>query len=636
MASIFKPTYTKPIPDSAKIVRRGGQRFAKFRSARGQIVTAPLTRKGDRIRLDSETYRIEYRDADGKTKRKKGYTDLKATEQLAAELERDAEHVRSGYKPKEHEHLARALKWHLEDYRASLVDKGTSEQQARQVHNRVKRLLGACRFTLWSDIDATKVQRQLADWREGPKGKRGMSAQTSNWYLQAIKGFCAWLDRERRAPENPVAHLGGVNVRTDRRHDRRAVTEDECRALLAAAVAGPEHFGMPGPDRALLYRTALESGLRAGELRTLTCGNCLLDDDPPRLIVKAAYSKHRQDDEQPIPAGLAAALRAHIAGRTPASAVFDTLPSKDKIVRMLRKDLTAAGIPYEDGAGRFADFHALRHTYISNLARAGVHPKVAMDLARHGNINLTMARYSHTVVADRAAVLSDLPDLTEQSEQRQTARATGTYGKRTDDGHGTAGSCKRDCKQAGKTTQETGAKADTSAASRFAKPLRGYTPPPRVRIPPSPPVRARLCRTAPIGRLDAVFGILAIRRSAVSRLTSCDRSGRFGKVSCCRICCHLSARLVGRPRRSQRFALRGIGFDRGQRVKRLTPIHYFDMRVSPEGQRRRRVPGQVLGHLDVHTGLDQSRDEGMPEGVKVCFAPRPILILNARRRQVRP
>lgn len=50
---------------------------------------------------------------------------------------------------------------------------------------------------------------------------------------------------------------------------------------------------------------------------------------------------------------------------------------------------------YVDAAGRVADFHALRHTYITNLATAGVSPKTAQTLARHSTITLTMDRYTH-------------------------------------------------------------------------------------------------------------------------------------------------------------------------------------------------------------------------------------------------
>ena len=56
-----------------------------------------------------------------------------------------------------------------------------------------------------------------------------------------------------------------------------------------------------------------------------------------------------------------------------------------------------------DDAGRVADFHSLRHTFISNLAASGVHPKVAQQLARHSTITLTMDRYSHLGLIDMTA-----------------------------------------------------------------------------------------------------------------------------------------------------------------------------------------------------------------------------------------
>jgi hypothetical protein len=174
----------------------------------------------------------------------------------------------------------------------------------------------------------------------------------------------------------------------------------------------------------------LETGLRAGEARTLTVGACRHDGDPPVLIVKAAYSKHRREDVQPIPGELAEALAEFIGDRPVDDLVFPNMPDRHHTAKMLRGDLEAAGIPYRDSAGLVADFHALRHTFITDLARAGVHPKAAMDLARHSDINLTMARYSHTVVADRACALTALPSLADDSDGSCQARATGTYDAR--------------------------------------------------------------------------------------------------------------------------------------------------------------------------------------------------------------
>jgi site-specific recombinase XerD len=52
---------------------------------------------------------------------------------------------------------------------------------------------------------------------------------------------------------------------------------------------------------------------------------------------------------------------------------------------MLKEDLAAANIPYVDSAGRYADFHSLRHSTGSLLVAAGVHPKVIQSIMRHSN-----------------------------------------------------------------------------------------------------------------------------------------------------------------------------------------------------------------------------------------------------------
>ncbi|HEG43097.1 MAG TPA: hypothetical protein ENH94_03510 [Phycisphaerales bacterium] len=69
------------------------------------------------------------------------------------------------------------------------------------------------------------------------------------------------------------------------------------------------------------------------------------------------------------------------------------------------------GIEYENEQG-IADFHALRHSFITNLARAGVHPADAMALARHASITLTMNYYTHTTRASLQGIIDSQPDLT--------------------------------------------------------------------------------------------------------------------------------------------------------------------------------------------------------------------------------
>ena len=63
---------------------------------------------------------------------------------------------------------------------------------------------------------------------------------------------------------------------------------------------------------------------------------------------------------------------------------------------------------------------------MSNLARGGVHPKVAQELARHSTITLTIDRCSQTVTGDLTGGLAPLPDLSPDTEnQRERQRGQG-------------------------------------------------------------------------------------------------------------------------------------------------------------------------------------------------------------------
>jgi len=276
-------------------------------------------------------------------------------------------------------------------------------------------------------LETTKVSVQERYEITPPATRHGFAPPfTANGYLQAMKQFCRWMVQNDRAPESPLSYLQRYNEQPDRRKLRRALTEAECLKLLAAAETGPVRYGVEGTERALLYRVALGTGLRANEIRQLTPSDFSLADDPPTVTVKACYSKHRRKDVQPILPSLANMLVDHLAGKPVDRPAF-AMPEKTNLARMLRADIAAAGIARQDSFGHTVGFHALRHTYISLMARAGVAPKVLMDLARHSEINLTMGFYSHTLVSDRAKALDALPNLSGNPKSYQQKVATGTY-----------------------------------------------------------------------------------------------------------------------------------------------------------------------------------------------------------------
>ena len=382
-------------------------------------------KEGSRIRKKSQCWYIEYKDSDGRRVRRKGYKDKTATRQLADKLEREAALAEIGVVDKYKEHRKRPLSKHLEDFKASLLNKGDTEKQARLVHNRAKAVVDNCRFIHFDDLSASRIQRYLAERR-----REGLSIRTSNFYLQAIKQVCNWLVADGRTNENPVAYLKGQNPKTDIRHPRRALSIEELERLIQTTQKARMHSRMVGKERALLYMLAVSTGLRANELASLTWENLNLTDSKPFLSVLAGYSKHRREDIQPLRVDITEQLKEwkDETGADDKARVFPHF-NPNKGANILKRDLEAAGIDYVDPSGRYADFHALRHTLASQLIQSGVSPKVAQSIMRHSTVSLTMDTYTHIELHDERDAIEKLPALANKSHKNSNgaqALKTGT------------------------------------------------------------------------------------------------------------------------------------------------------------------------------------------------------------------
>ena len=269
------------------------------------------------------------------------------------------------------------------------------------------------------DVQASRIQRYLAERRKG-----GLSIRSSNFYLQAIKQFLNWMVADGRTAENPLAYLKGQNPNTDIRHNRRALEPDEIRRLLETTKAAGKRFGMKGYERALLYRLAAESGLRADELRSLKVSSF---DFKNRIVsIKSGCTKNKKEVVMPLRPDTAVELKDFFKGKIPNVKAFGGTRKQltKRTSDMIKADLEDAGIPYVDDSERYADFHSLRHTTGSLLAASGVHPKIAQSIMRHSDINLTMSLYTHTLRGQESEAIENLPDLSLPSMKKK--KATGT------------------------------------------------------------------------------------------------------------------------------------------------------------------------------------------------------------------
>jgi hypothetical protein len=147
-------------------------------------------------------------------------------------------------------------------------------------------------------------------------------------------------------------------------------------------------------------------------------------------VLGAAETKNRKGATQPLSPDVVEALRGYLEGR-PAGAPLWPGNWWKKGADMLRIDLDAAGISYAvegtDGP-LYADFHALRHSYIALLEKSGATLKEAMQLARHSDPKLTMAVYGRAQLHDLGRAVERLPDLMSAPEAKEASalKATGT------------------------------------------------------------------------------------------------------------------------------------------------------------------------------------------------------------------
>ena len=386
--------------------------------------------KSGETRKSSKWYG-QYRDAKNKVCRTPLSENKVVAERMLRDLLTKIDRAKAGIDDRHAEFRNVPLTTHLEAYRATFADKGHTATQAALSIQRCTSIFEGCGFELLADLDAEAVSAWLGERRTLARPAGGIGVQSSNHYLAAVKAFAAWCERTRRVPENPFRFVAKLNVAAGIVHARREFTPVELAGLIDAARAGEPMRGFTGAARAMLYLTASMTGLRASELASLSRDSFKLDDATPVVVVEAGYSKRRRRDTVPLHAGLIDQLRPWLKSFTAGEPLWPgTWAANHCAGELVKRDLVnaraawvaagkgKAGKNVRDAAddfkscdrdGRHLDFHGLRHSFISALVRAGVMPAVAMKLARHSTITLTIDRYTHVSAQDAAAGIDRLP-----------------------------------------------------------------------------------------------------------------------------------------------------------------------------------------------------------------------------------
>jgi len=494
MGCIYKKCLTRPLPAHAEIMEHRGELVARWQTARGERRTAKVIigrNSTKRISSQAKVYTARYRDAQGRMRDvPTGCRDKAAAKQVLARLETEAEKIRAGILTLEEVHTAahatRPITEHLEAYLKHLALKRVrgrkvSAHYRRNLRSRMERLIREGRLHRLADLNDSRMRLWLAEAE-----RSGLAPATRNEYLVTAHAFCNWAVVTHRLVANPLTRVEKAEARSDARHKRRALTVEEVRRLLEAArkrpvaelgrervrhatkVTGRGKTGrwckapltpdcldaayergcdvlidapgkqarlqQIGRERALFYLVAVTTGLRKGELTSLTVGQVHLDTCEPHIELLARDSKSGKEARIPLRSDVAGQLRDHLVGQLQGEQALRRDPNRPRSerpcnarlfphppsIRVFDKDLLAAGladlndagaINKTDHRGRVIDIHALRHTFATHLTMVGVPPRVAQAALRHSRIELTMSLYTDPVLLDINDAISRLPEL---------------------------------------------------------------------------------------------------------------------------------------------------------------------------------------------------------------------------------
>lgn len=319
----------------------------------------------------------------------------------------------------------RTIESHLSDYEAKLNAGRRNPRYVATALHHVREIATHRGWSLASDLSAEGVNHYAADMKT-----QGLSGRTIHAHITSVKGFSKWLSVHGKLPRDPLASVVKPSPKTDRRRIRRALSLEEWDWLRFTTETNEARFGMSGADRVLLYATAIQTGLRSSELRSLTRGDLFMDSDQPHIRCRAGSTKNGKSAKQHVLADLAQALKKHVESKTPQAAAF-TMPRDWEVADMLRADLAdarnawmnaAKADPKEyakrqqsdflsptDHRGEVLDFHSLRHTTATWLAASGAQPKAIQAIMRHSDITTTMNTYGHLLPGQEADTVARLP-----------------------------------------------------------------------------------------------------------------------------------------------------------------------------------------------------------------------------------
>lgn len=396
------------------------------------------------------SYVAHFSDGSGIRRRVTVGHDRRTAEQALSKLIRDRDLELVGIAPERG--LDREVSEIVEQYIETLRQR-SSPRLVAETESTLGRMVDGMALRLVRHVSRERVSA----WRDA-RVRAGTSHKRANNEVGMLRAALNHAVSLGQIPSDPL--LGLKSLPTTAKHQRRrprALTEDEIARLLDAACraddsaraprrvqtapAAPPPVGWlfdPNPvtpepsadgpardpiPREPLLRALVATGARWNEIVSTTWAD--LDVSLQTLRLRAETTKTQTARVVPLDPELVESLRrvhalqAVVLGRAPAAAdrIFLTPEGKAwprdgaNFRRWMRGVMQAAGIPYRDETGRVVHIHALRHTFATRLARAGVGVATAQQLTGHKSAQVLLGIYTHVSSEEAREAIRKLPPL---------------------------------------------------------------------------------------------------------------------------------------------------------------------------------------------------------------------------------
>lgn len=260
---------------------------------------------------------------------------------------------------------------------------------------------------------------------------RNLTARTQQNYVEAIKGFAAFLKRSpdtasfedvRRYLVDRACHVGPAS---------RNQTVSALRFFFAVTLGRPEivdhtaYVHQPRPLPVVLssqevtrlleatcglkYRAALGVAYGAGLRAKEVCSLKVSDIDSERMLIRVQRGKGRKDRYVMLSPRLLDLLRVWWKVERPRGWLFPGRPPTNPMsYRQLHKACKAAA--RLAGLDKPVSLHTLRHSFATHLLEQNVDIRVIQVLLGHANLDTTTI-YTHVAKKTISAVVSPLEQL---------------------------------------------------------------------------------------------------------------------------------------------------------------------------------------------------------------------------------